>query len=70
MALPKLYTAPEAAQYLRCDYRQVLKLINEQSLFARRQGNKFLIPETSLAAYVNGETQIRTGKPRRLARAA
>lgn len=52
MALPKMLTAAEAADILRCGPWQVVKLCRDKELVASKPGRAWLISEDALTDYI------------------
>ena len=57
---PKLYTVEEAAEILRCSRKTIRrKILRGEIVASRPSGSRnWLIPETSLKAYVNAGVRM------------
>ena len=51
----EIYTAKEAAKLLKVSYRQVLKLIREGDLEAKKVGKAYRITNNQLQQYLEGD---------------
>ena len=51
----EIYTAKEVAEKLKISYRQVLKLINQDNLEAKKLGKSYRITENQLQKFLEGD---------------
>jgi len=56
MALPKMYTKQEAADYLRVNPKTISRHIEAKKLTCVKSGKFVLIPESAIAEYVRVNT--------------